>query len=285
MNAGRCYRITVMRTPTQSYFVQTVAGLLCLLSLGGCFEVYDGALSVTASTLEMTHSLSGGVQPTVTYTIVNSHKDAVEDVGFQVSVLVTSGGGNDEDKDVNAVSPPTGVTGSDGSFHIASIPAFGSVTVTITSPVEPGTYRWIAKVDPSDAIEEKDEDDNVAVTNVTVTFPPLTGVNLAFGDISDLTATPVGDVVKLSVPLVITNGSGGAIPLLRIDVETAGESTYIRWYLPNVPIGTSTHQLEAVAPGGGSANIGIFLDPSEFISETNEDDNSLIFAFPLGGSS
>jgi len=266
--------------------------LALVFVLGGCFEVYEGAVSVTAQTSTTTYALNNtdglNNQKPITFSIINGDDNQVENVRVTVRLVIHTGNSPILDEDIELVTSSPNITGSEGDYTIGSIPAFGSVELKITALLEPGTYTWVCTADPNGSLDEFNEDDNSATTALTVTHPLLANINLSFDGNADITFTSDANHIHFTIPVKIKvqlppqnePQPGPQVPLIRITTYTDGiEIQYWQYYY--LVQDNTLLEFSAIPPAGGSGTIRLQLDSSNFIAETNEGDNALSFAFPF----
>jgi hypothetical protein len=268
--------------PTLRPLLTGLTGIALLLALVGCFESHDGALAVTIDPGATTWTTDQGPHPALTVTVRNDEaKDAVN-VSVRIDLEVLSG--NSIGGDASAMtlaSLPAGVTGSQGDYVIATLPAHGSVVFTPAVFLEPGTYRWRAVVDGDGKLEEFNEKDNVASSLVTVTAAAaVVGLDVALG--APTAITPVGtDLVDITLPVTVTGPAGAKAFMVRIDSTLLGDTGFYVHYEGFLAVGAHTLHLTARAPAGGSGTYRIVLDSGGYLPEADETNNLISVAFPF----
>ncbi len=260
--------------------------------MGGCFETYEGSLSVTAQTPTVHYLLNNSDgfknEKPIAFTIINGNDAIVENVRIAVRLVINSGNSPVRDGDIKLVSPTTQVTGTGGDYTISSIPALGSVEIQVKARLEPGTYTWSCTADPSNSLEEYDENDNAADTALTVTQPPLANINLSFDSSVDITFSSdenylyftVPVQVKTRLPSQMESTPGPQVPLIRITAYT-NDVEITRWQYYSHVSDNSRLEFLANPPMGDTGTIRLQIDSSNIVAETDEGDNTLIINWPL----
>lgn len=261
--------------------------LFCIawcVAVGGC-KRYTGAVSVSAATTSAAWT-TAETPASFSFAVRNDHTDIALGVSVRIAIEVLSGGSPLTDADIVVATPPTGVTGSNGSWIISVLQPGESVTFSPSvAGMEPGTYRWTVIADAGNAIPEHNEADNVAQTLATVTAAPVAGsVNIAVGAPADI--QPYTDHITMSVPITVSGTTGARVHLVRLDATTSGGTTF--FYVPTALTVSTTptaHIITVTMPTGGTGTITITADPSNYIPETDSVDNVRVINFPVVGSS
>lgn len=257
--------------------------------LGGCFEK-QGALAVstsaTASTI--TWSTNQGTQPALSFTIRNDDTVEVKNMKVTFDLAVTSGESpNGDATRMKFTALPSGVTGSNGTYVIASLAGHSSVTFTPDVWLEPGTYVWTATVDPEKRIKEFNEKDNKSVVNITVNpAPAVAGLDITMGTPTSITPNADGETMDLVVPVTVTGPAGAKASMVRFNVYLYGEPKYYFTYQNFIETSSTPRSitLKGVLPPDDTGTYEIQVDEEGYITETNETNNVITVDYPLPGS-
>ncbi len=218
-----------------------------------------------------TVSASTGTTVTVIATVQNNGAQAADNVVVQF-VDVTSGA-------IPVGEPQT----------ISSIPPGGSGVAQVVYDTRgmAGDRRLEITVDPYNFIAETSEYDNEARVTLRVTAPDAP--NLVVQP-ANITFSPPQPSVGISVTVravIFNDGSGAAGDVVVQFLDVTGNTILPigeRQVIPSIPPGGSA-QVEAVyATEGepGARRIQVVVDPNNFVTESNEDDNEATQSLTVG---
>jgi hypothetical protein len=255
--------------------------LIAALACAGCLKVYEAGISVSAgATANWT---TADTPPELAFTVSNDHGKAIGAILVTIDLEVTSGRSPKDKTHLRLRSTPTGVTGEGGAWRIAGLQSGQKVIFKPETAFEPGSYRLTATITPEASVKERSTDDNVATMSFTVAAAPeVAGLNLSVAPDTATVITPVGTDIEFRLPVTVTGPSGSVAHLVRFDIITSNQD--MGWHVYRSLAASPTGQvhsvaLKAVAPEG-AGQIVIVVDPSEYLVETNEDDNVSSFNWP-----
>ncbi|MEW6054879.1 MAG: CARDB domain-containing protein [Nitrospirota bacterium] len=163
-----------------------------------------------------------------------------------------------------------------GETTIPSITAYGSSPTSISWTIPTASARTIyVKVDPSNTIDELDEEDNIASKNLTSATLPDLNITPA-----DITFSPVSPMFNEPVHIAATVRNTGETEATNVSIDIyngdpdAGGVRISGTTFPTIGAGSSvTVQLTANFVAG-SHSIYITADKENTIQETNETNNT-----------
>ena len=259
--------------------------LIAALACAGCLKVYEAGISVRPGTVPASWS-TADTPPDLAFTISNDHAKPIGAINVAIHLEVLDGGSGSTDANLTLLTTPSGVTGGRGAWRISGLQSGQTMTLKPVTAFEPGRYRLTATITPENAVKERSTDDNVAAIDFIVNAAAaVEGMNLSVAG-PPTSIAPVGDSIEFRLPITVTGPAGSSAHMVRIDVYTDDRDQYWSVYrtLAASPTGqVHSLQLKALAPLDSSGVITIEVDPTRYIPESADGDNTVSFNYPLTG--
>jgi subtilase family serine protease len=141
-----------------------------------------------------------------------------------------------------------------------------SVQLTATwTPSEIGSYTLTVEVDPLDKVTEKDENDNMVSTTVTVYAAELSVSQVSF-------SSPIQYGAQNTATVMVSNSGNKAASNVKISLEVDGQE--LGSTTTTVSAGSiSTVEVSWIPNFVGSKTVTVVVDPNDTIVETDETNN------------